>query len=310
MKIFKILYYAYKSTNNIYRSLIGYDLKNNMLNNNNSEFNLNNWNIYTLIEFISNIFFIKLPIHSPSWIPKTMKHILFGSNSNYIKNLDEIDENGNCFIYINGIMSNKNVVLLNKLELENLLLRPVNVIHNVTDSIIMDLIESYIGKETNDLTEASNFALQVICSKLLDKNIKKLIIICHSQGTIITSKLLSKFEILGLDQIEYLSKLELYCFANCTSNMKYIKDDLPYMEHFANEEDYVAKLGCNAPKETKDLINIDGKTFINNNGFGHMLNSHYLINFAQNYKDSKLLTYINSNICSNISNSSIISNQL
>ena len=40
-----------------------------------------------------------------------LKTIIFGTNSKYIKNEVECDSSGNCFIYINGIMSNEEVVL-------------------------------------------------------------------------------------------------------------------------------------------------------------------------------------------------------
>ena len=81
--------------------------------------------------------------------------VFFGENSTYIPNSTEVDDSGNCFLYVNGIMSNTDVVKLNQKELEALIHSPVNIIHNVTDSLVMDLIECVIGKETEDLTEAS-----------------------------------------------------------------------------------------------------------------------------------------------------------
>ncbi len=296
MNFFKIIYYAYINTNNLYRSIIGYDVIKNINYNSKSELNKNYWSITKIFELLTNFIFIKLPIHSPSWLPTSIKTIFFGSNSKYIKNSVETDPSGNCFIYINGIMSNEFVVLLNKFELEKLLNKPINIIHNVTDSLIMDLTECLIGKETDDLTEASTVALYTICSKLLDKNIQKVIIIAHSQGTIIIAKVLNSLYKLGLNKIQYLNKLEIYCFANCASNMKYIKFNLPYMEHFANEHDFVAKLGCNCPKELNSVISIDGKIMINKNNYGHMLNTHYLNNFSNNYYQSRLNNYISKKI--------------
>ena len=89
-----------------------------------------------------------------------------------------------------------------------------------------------------------------------------------------------------------MKKLEIYAFANCASKMNYIIDDLPYIESFANENDIVAKLGCNCAEDVKKYISISGKTFINNDKFGHMLSSHYLDNFVKDYPNSKLLEYI------------------
>ena len=292
MKIFKILYHAFRNTKNIYTSFVGTTFKKNILQDKKSEFNKQNWSFIKLCKLLSDIFLMKLPFSAPSWVPKYTKMILFGENSRYIPNSTEIDYSGNCFLYVNGIMSNHDVVITNKNELEDLLKRPINIIHNVTDSLIMDLIESLIGKETDDLTEASTIALYTVCNKLLDDNIKKVIIICHSQGTIIVAKVMQSLSKLGLDKQKYLKKLEIYAFASCASNMTYIVDELPYMEHFANDNDFVAKLGCNCPSQIKQYISIDGETFVVKNKSGHMFNTHYIDNFANDYPKSKLNLYI------------------
>ena len=295
MRIFKLLYYAYANTNNIYIALFGDNVTNNNFNkeHKNSEFHKDNWSWFKYIKFISDICFIKLPISAPSWFPKYLKILIFGENSRYIPCIKEIDEESNCFIYVNGIMSNLSVVKTNQEYLETLLNRQINIIHNVTDSLVMDLIESLIGKETEDLTEASTIALYTISKKLLDPDIKKIIIICYSQGTIIISKVIQSLEKLGLDKIEYLKKLEIYAFACCASKMMYIKDELPYIEHFANENDIIAKLGCNVPNNIKHMINLDGNIFIAKNDAGHMLNAHYLYNFKDKFPNSKFNKYIN-----------------
>ena len=255
--------------------------------------NCHYWNLEEFILIIYNYCFIKLPFHAPSWLPNSIRKIFFGCNSKYILNNKELDNNNNCFIFINGVLGSENLVKHNKYELEKLLNKPINILFNASDSLIIDLIESLIGKETEELTEASTIALYTICSKLLDININKVIIIAYSQGTIIISKVLNSLNKLGLDKEIYLKKLEIYCFSNCSSKMPYIKNKLPYMEHFANENDFVAKLGCNCSNKIKNLINIDGNIFINKSGHGHIFNLHYLKNFSNNYPLSKLNSYIN-----------------
>ena len=282
MKIFKILYYAFLNTPNFFRSIFGYNIINNLLENTDSELNINYWNLEEMFLIIYNFCFIKLPFYCPPWIPNSIKIIFFGSNSKYIVNENELDENNNCFIFINGILGHEKLVLKNKSLLENFLNKPINVLFNASDTLMIDLIEALIGKETNNLTEASSVALYTICSKLLDTNIKKIII----------SNVLNNLYKFGFDKEIYLRKLEIYCFSNCSSNMPYIKHELPYMEHFANNNDFVAKLGCNSPNEIKHLIHIDGKIFINKLGYGHMFNLHYLKNFSINYPSSKLNNYI------------------
>ena len=288
--MFRILYSAYKKTNNIYTSIVGEKVRENIFHNSNSELNKTNWSIFKFIHLLSDIFLIKLPIHCPSWIPYPIKKLFFGENSKYLPANIEY-EDGICIIFINGIMSNEKVVELNRIELMKLLNRQINILHNVTDSLVVDLIECLIGKTTSDLTEASTVALYTLCNKLLDPNIKKIVIIAHSQGTIITSNVLKNLYKLGLDKEKYLKKIEIYAFANCTSKMNYITKKFPYMEHFANNNDFVASLGCNCSDDIKDIISIDGKIFIKNKS-GHMFNSHYIDNFTEDFPNSKLMKYI------------------
>ena len=47
----------------------------------------------------------------------------------------------------------------------------------------------------------------------------------------------------------------------------------PYMEHFANENDLVARLGVLSPN---DKIEIDGQRFVRRGAWGHLLNEHHL----------------------------------
>ena len=291
MSIFKIITSAIRNTKNIYRSIVGDKIIENMNNNENSEFNRKNWSLLSLLELLSDLFLFKLPFRSPSWIPKFLKKLLFGSNSKYLPDKEEVKDNL-CFLYVNGIMSNRNVVLRNQDYLRKLFGKPVNIVHNVTDSFLIDLIECLIGKETDDLTEPALVLLSVVSRKLLDENVKKLVIICHSQGTIIVSNMLNNLSKLGFDKKVFLEKIEIYAFANCASKMIYLNENLPYIESFANENDIVARLGCNCSEEIKKYVKIDGKLFIVKNKSGHMLNTHYLDNFKIDYPNSSLNKYL------------------
>ena len=290
ISILRILYSSYKKTDNIFTSIVGEQIKDDLLNNKNSELNKTNWNVIKLLQLISDLFLVKLPINCPSWIPNPIKKLFFGENSKYLPAKEEY-EDGICIIYLNGILSNKELIELNRQELSKIFNRKINVLHNVTDSLISDLIECLIGKTTEDLTEASTVTLYTLSNKLLNPKIKKVIFVCHSQGTIIISNVLKNLHKLGLDKKEYLEKLEIYAFANCSTKMNYIIDELPYMEHFANSNDFVACLGCNCSEKLKDIISIDGKIFIKEKS-GHMFNSHYIDNFVEDYPESKLNQYI------------------
>ena len=184
MRIFSILFNAFSNTKNIFSSIFGTNIKDDLYSNELSEINLKNWNLNSCLKLLSDIFLIKLPIYCPKWMPNIIKRIFFGQNSRYIKDEEEIMDKV-CFIYLNGILSNYKTVCKSQEILKKKFNRPINLIHNVTDSLLMDLIECLIGKETNELTEPSMLCLSIISQKLLSNKIDKVVLICHSQGTII-----------------------------------------------------------------------------------------------------------------------------
>jgi len=292
MNLLKILYSSFIHTKNIYRSLFGNNIYLNT-NNNDSELNKKNWSLSNIIAMISSIFIPTLPIYCPDWMPTIIKNTVFGGNSYFIED-NTFNENldTECILFVNGILTNKEIIYQNINLLKKIFNRPVHAVFNNTDSLIMDLIECMIGKQTNDLTEASFVTLSVISKLVLNPNIKKLIIICHSQGTIIMAQVLTNLSRFGLDKEYILKKMEIYAFANCSTKMKYIVNNYPYMEHLANENDIIAKMGGNCHPDIEHLIDIDGKRIINPTGMGHLFNSHYLHNLTINFSKSKLLNYI------------------
>lgn len=295
MGILNILYDAYKNTDNIYKSIVG-DKKEykDKYEFENSELNVRNWSITESFYLIKSLLYFKLPFRAPSWTPKYIKRFLFGGSSKYIKDLPECKDR-TCMMFINGIMTNKKIILKNKEMLKKIFNRPINIIYNDTDFLIGDLLESLIDRNTKDLSDISTFALYEISKKLTDPNIERIVLLCYSQGTIITSKVLKGLSKIGLDQEIYLKKLEIYAFANCSQKMQYIKGEYPYMEHFANSNDFVAKIGCNVSEKfiKSGEVLIDGKVFIADKS-GHMLNIHYINNFKNDFPDSKLNEYITS----------------
>ena len=63
--------------------------------------------------------------------------------------------------------------------------------------------------------------------------------------------------------------------------MKYVRAGaagrpIPWIESFGNEFDLVARLGMLAPKPAQRGIDIDGPCYVKPNGWGHLLNAHYL----------------------------------
>lgn len=101
-----------------------------------------------------------------------------------------------------------------------------------------------------------------------------------------------------------LAKLEIYTFANCADKMKHVATSgdrvLPYLEHFANERDFVARLGVLSPcTRWPKLIDIDGPLFLRRGrgwlkrgAWGHLLNEHYLLQIEEYLRDTSRVGWV------------------
>ncbi len=56
---------------------------------------------------------------------------------------------------------------------------------------------------------------------------------------------------------------------------------VPYVEHFGNENDIVARLGMLAPNAEARRIEIAGPRFVRLGAWGHLLNADYLYPIAE-----------------------------
>ena len=157
-------------------------------------------------------------------------------------------------------------------------------------------------------------AFHPVLDAIADPKKKRVVVNAHSQGTLITALMLrlikavycqtmtgTRGQLSGDDRKairrraanegltvrperlqpllpEDLATLEVYCFANCASDMKYIDEhlSLPRIESFGNEHDLVARLGMLAPDPDKRHIKISGPRFRHDGAWGHLLNAHYL----------------------------------
>ena len=236
------------------------------------------------------------------------------------------------WFFINGIATNEDVARINSACLTHLFHRPVTVIQNATCSAGLDVLECVIGKglrvcDKKIMTEPAWRAVTAILEALNADHTARVVVIAHSQGTIIMSNVLAAIEealksdfatqdhpkwhaftsnLMGEIETENqkilrnslahalaeftthesakvmarLKKLEIYTFANCADKMRWVVPSmkLPFMEHFANEFDWVARLGILSPLRGDDgaMIEIDGNLFEQKGEWGHLLNEHYL----------------------------------
>lgn len=217
------------------------------------------------------------------------------------------------WFFVNGIMTNDVIAQGNAAYLAHLFHRPITLIQNSTDSLLVDLVECALGKHWQRNTEPATKAFPAIYDALKSAHKRKVVAIAHSQGTIIMANVLrwlcaitrpphpdpgmfeyqppvfvypnqealdlSHFEPLTPDE---LAKLEIYCFATCASTMRYLQPPrdrmapIPWIEHFGNEYDIVARLGMQAPNPERWRIGIDGPRYVRAGAWGHLLVEHYL----------------------------------
>jgi hypothetical protein len=226
------------------------------------------------------------------------------------------------WFFINGIMTNDEVAQLNAAYLSDLFHRPITLIQNSTCGLVSDLAECALGKQWRRTTEAVKKAFPAIHAALKSEK-EKVVIIAHSQGTIVASVVLQLLEALvppvpaspelaalaaplryadpvfifpeeyDLDPQDFaaltqdeLAKLEIYCFANCANTLKYLHPGraVPWIESFGNEFDIVARLGMLAPRAQTWQIEIDGPRYVHPRAWGHFLNEHYLPDIERQQK--------------------------
>eukprot|EP00903_Cladosiphon_okamuranus_P019917 g18304.t1 len=237
------------------------------------------------------------------WISPLLSWIFFSDEAKVTG--DSIDAaSPESFFYVNGICTTRRMATDTGKELRQMFGRPVTVVHNPTDSILIDLIECIFAK----LWTGQSFATSKPCRLLTDKlaealqNPKKtkVVLIAHSQGTIIASDVLRWLQRCAEDKNDELKqedmkKLEIYNLANASHWMKQT-DGFPYIESICNQRDTVGMLGANAPETVKKMWNIDiaGRyIYPTTTRWGHMIGAHYLKHMKDgDYPHSRLHDYM------------------
>ena len=78
--------------------------------------------------------------------------------------------------------------------------------------------------------------------------------------------------------------------ATCANQMRYIRPatvdeaPLPWIEHFGNQQDIVARLGMLAPRAAHWGIQIDGPIYVQSGAWGHLLTEHHLFAIERRQK--------------------------
>ena len=272
---------------------------------------------WQLALFLADVLVPSLPIDPPAWVRPPFSRLFFHRSGELrppagSPPTEGVD--GEQWFFINGILTNTDVARLNAAYLVDLFHRPIRILWNSTDGFIVDLAEcasEKLGARDADV----DMAFHPVLDAIADPKKKRVVVIAHSQGTLITAVVLRLIKAVyrrtmtgtpgqlssadreairrrAADQgltvrpgllkpvrAKDLATLEVYCFANCATEMKYIDEDLslPRIESFGNEHDLVARLGMLAPDPDKRHIEISGAGFRHDGAWGHLLNAHYLI---------------------------------
>jgi hypothetical protein len=269
-----------------------------------------------LARYLRDILVPSLPGRAPGWLPPPLSMLLFHRSEELAPEGEDPFGRfaGEEWFFINGILTNQDVARINAAYLVELFQRPVRVMWNSTDGLLVDLLEC-ASEKLGATGEDVDSAFPVLLQALADPAKRRVVLISHSQGTLITAVLLRLIRAVHLQTLtgtpgvltgqdrelicrqaaaaglrvdpahvvpigpDELATLELYCFANCATEMRYIDRErsLPRIESYGNEHDLVARLGMLAPYPRRRRIEIDGPRFRRDGAWGHLLDAHYLV---------------------------------
>ncbi|KAF2432871.1 hypothetical protein EJ08DRAFT_100039 [Tothia fuscella] len=187
------------------------------------------------------------------------------------------------WIFMNGVSVGRGWLQANVNRLSQTFGRRVVGVHNPSDGIVFDLIQCVIQRNFSYSTSDVREAYLSIKEALLDKSIKKVVFILHSQGGI-EGGLIMDWLFAECSRFQ-LRRMEIYtfgCAANHFNNPDYHETDgdqvtdgkcIEHIEHYANLGDFVSQIGV--LNYTRVANRYMGRLFLSPDS-GHLLNQHYL----------------------------------
>jgi hypothetical protein len=239
------------------------------------------------------------------WIPAWLQLFLFRQPEQVFPppqaQMDKAKVKDEYWIYVNGVANTADVAKANANDLYRMVSRPIWLCHNPTDGLLVDLLECIVGKvgyfDWFWETKPELCLQDALTDALTSGKYKRVVVVCHSQGTIITSNALKYLASRAEDARLMQQYLEVYAFANCSQQM--LSDDVKYLENLSNGCDTVAYLGALFPfpsffqDKYGNGICITGEQLEEPMLWGHMLYSHYLrpMMSSGHFADSRLQRY-------------------
>ena len=224
------------------------------------------WKSYnSLFDYINAGFQIVVPIYRKTYSPGTL-----ACNPEHYTHSAESEK----WFFINGIATPPAVAILNGAELARVFHRPIHLIHTPTFGGAWDFLDSVDARTLRKDGELSRPAYDLVKEALVTHD--KVVLIGHSQGTIIASYIARK--LLKDKKYRHLApKLEIYCIAGVADSFrvdnqlsKQYQRGVPYVEHFVNTLDFFSRIGVLAHQD-----HTAGPVYCSDRK-GHLLNDHYI----------------------------------
>ncbi|KAL8650349.1 MAG: hypothetical protein Q9210_003873 [Variospora velana] len=189
---------------------------------------------------------------------------------------------GERWVFINGICTGSSGLQQNIDRLSLLFGRKVLGIHNQSYGLISDLLECVVQRCLSYSTMDARVAYEILRDYLVDKEVKKVVLVAHSQGGIIASMVVD--HLLAELSEEMMGKLEIYTFGSAASSFNNPPKTsatqpspcIPHIEHYANEYDMVPRWGLLYAVKSQLTNRYAGNVFVRTGAMGHMFVDHYL----------------------------------
>jgi len=182
--------------------------------------------------------------------------------------------------YVNGIGVNSDLQRENAKHMSRMFSRQIRMFYNPTQGLLFDTFMCMTGLAGHK-THAGKRLLKTLMREFQKNPTKKIIIIAHSGGCIVTTNVIR--HLINTGYMAAVSQLEIYTFGSPVTSFPSawspaLNRFVPFYEHYANTGDFVCKIGV-LRLEYADW-KITGKVYIANVD-GHFLGDHYLAHLAK-----------------------------
>ncbi|CAK9785273.1 hypothetical protein CC85DRAFT_285337 [Cutaneotrichosporon oleaginosum] len=171
-----------------------------------------------------------------------------GATTRLVTSDQAVGTDTEAWFFVNGVMTTNSGAEDVAVRLHDLFKRPIVAVLNRSFGLWFDLLECMMQRDLLLTTSDIRQGYKTVRKAVLDPRRKRIVIIGHSQGGIITS---AWVDMLLTDvPAELLARVEVYTFASAANHFSRPAaaadgrgQTFAHVEHFANENDFVAQFG-------------------------------------------------------------------